>query len=427
MKIGLDITALQTGHRMRGIGYTIINFINNINARENKNNIFFFYAYKDSEGDPFELLNIANLNHKIIYIENHGANKNNGAIGKRLSNMFSTESKILFGDKRIKNFYDIDIFIQPDQNMPLPPKHKVKSVLFLYDIIPYTMKEDYLWDYKTARINGKSRKGAVRHSILRSQYLRMLKANCKRTDKLIAISQKTKDDFIQYLVVSPKSITVCPLGVDKKVYDKKVDIEIYKQVITGWGYRKELLDLNNKEYLLFIGGVDPRRKLSELIAAFNNLRARGVNIYLVLAGDSLFGSKDIPNAEINKYLANTSYKDYIYFLGFTSDTQRDWLYANALAFVYPSVYEGFGLPVLESMVQGCPVIAYKNAAVFEVAGDAAIYTKPNNFIGIINAVDSIIKNKNIRNEKIIVGNTKAQEFSWDKTSEEILKTSLQKN
>ena len=79
------------------------------------------------------------------------------------------------------------------------------------------------------------------------------------------------------------------------------------------------------------------------------------------------------------------------------------------------------------MVQGCPVIAYKNAAVFEVAGDAAIYTKPNNFIGIINAVDSIIKNKNIRNEKIIVGNTKAQEFSWDKTSEEILKTSLQKN
>ena len=421
MKIGIDITALQTGHRMRGIGYTIINFINNINARENKNNIFFFYAYKDSGGDPFELINIEKLNHKIIYIEKHRASKNSGGVVERLSNMFNTESRILFGDKRIRNFYDIDIFIQPDQNMPLPPKRKIKSVIFLYDIIPYVMREDYLWDYKTARINGKSRKGAIRHSILRSQYIRMLKANCKRSDKLVAISQKTKDDFIHYIRVSPKSITVCPLGVDKKVYDKKVDVQIYKQVITGWGYRKELLDLNNIEYLLFIGGVDPRRKLSELIAAFNNLRARGVNIYLVLAGDSLFGPKDIPNAEINKYLTNTSYKDYIYFLGFTSDTQRDWLYANALAFVYPSVYEGFGLPVLESMVQGCPVIAYKNNAVYEVAENAAIYTKPNNFIGIMNAVNSIIESKSKRKEKILVGNTKAQEFSWNKTSAEILK------
>lgn len=420
MNIAIDISALQTGHRMRGIGYTIINFINNISAEDKSKNAFIFYLYNDVKDNPLDVLNLENLNYELRYIDNSGSNTKS-AKAKRFLNMLRTEGKIYLGDKRIKDFTKVDVFIQPDQNTPLPPGNKVKSILFLYDVIPYVMKEDYLWNYKTARQNGKSRKGAFRHQVLRSQYARMQKNNCKRARQLIAISHKTKEDFCYYFGVNDSKIEVCHLGVNKAKTNIDKNTPIFNQKLTCWGYKKEPLDLKNKQFLLFVGGVDARRKLNELIAAFNNLKARGHEIFLVLAGDSLFSAKDIPNPETNRYMHSTSYKDDIFFLGFITDEERDWLYGNALAFVYPSVYEGFGLPVLEAMEHNCPVITYNCSAVEEVAKNAAIYVKPTNFIGIMNSVISLKQNNKNRMAIISKGHNKADEFSWSITATKMIK------
>lgn len=420
MNIGIDISALQTGHRMRGIGYTIINFINNISDKDKRENLFIFYLYRDENNNPLALLNLENVNCDLRYIDN-SSSVTKQSITKRFFNMLDTEKKIYIGDKRIKDFTKLDVFLQPDQNTPLPPKSKIKSILFLYDAIPYVMKADYLWDYKTARQNGKSRKGALRHQVLRNQYARMQKYNCRRASKLISISHKTKKDFNIYFGVSNSKIEVCHLGVNKKKSNIEKSTPVFRQKLTCWGYKKEPLDLKNKQFLLFIGGVDARRKLSELIAAFNNLKARGHEIYLVLAGDSLFSAKDIPNPEINRYMHSTSYKDDIFFLGFITDEERDWLYGNALAFVYPSVYEGFGLPVLEAMEHKCIVITFESPAIKEVASTAAIYAQPANYAGIINKVNLISENANYRSEIIKSGLEHTKKYDWRLTSNDVMK------
>lgn len=420
MNIGIDISALQTGHRMRGIGATIINFINHISAINNKDLFFTFYLYEENEELAMDLLNLKGIDYKLHYIKKQNKNSYHGKLN-RLFNLLNTEKNIYLGDRRISSFKGIDVFIQPDQNTPLPPKNKVKSILFLYDAIPFVLKNDYLFNYKTARNKGMTRKGSLRQQILRSQYKRLQIYNCKRAVKVMAISNKTKNDFIHYFNVPHTKIQVCYLGVDNIDFKPNKISKIYEQINTCWGYKRVPLSLEKNKYLLFVGGVDARRKIIDLVAAYNNLKARGYDMSLVLAGDALFNADNIPNIEANKYFKNTSYMKDVHFLGYISDDERSWLYENALAFVYPSIYEGFGLPVLEAMKHQCPVITYNCEAIKEVAGDSVYYAKSWNNIGIMEAVISLINIKDSRKELISKGNKMVNKFSWKQTSSKIIK------
>lgn len=420
MKIGIDISALQTGHRMRGIGSTIINIINNIPNTKYSNYSFVFFVNKKIDINPLDYLEITGLEYETRFYSTPQA-KNIGGIKSRITNLLNSEKRILFG-RKIDTGSDIDIFIQPEQNGPLPKSSEVKSVLIIYDAIPYVMEDDYLWGYRTARSNGCSIKGSFRHAILRSQYARLQKSNCKRANKIIAISEKTKDDFVDFFGIKKDKINICSLGINQenKIIDKNQ--QIYAQKLTCWGYKRKPIDLKDKKFLLYVGGADPRRKINELIAAFNNLRAQGEDIYLVLAGDSFFGVETTPHL-IQKYLLGSSYNDRIFFLGFISDKERDWLYANALAFVYPSVYEGFGLPILEAMCYKCPVITYSTPSIVEIAGKTVSYAEPNNYLGIMNAVKNIqnINNKSQDTEKAF---QKSINFTWTSSTSKLISICL---
>jgi glycosyltransferase involved in cell wall biosynthesis len=422
VKIGIDISLLQTAHRRRGIGYTLINFINHLPEDAKKEHQFVLYHYEiEPDNDPFELLNLESVKYEARVIKLRKlydtGNRGRTGIAMGISNQLKVLRDILLGDSRIKELKDLNHFLQFDQSQPLPSRSKVTSSLIVYDLIPYVMEADYLWSYKTARSHGRSRKNSFKHEAVRKVYKLKNQLITREAKHLIAISEHTKKDFVKYLGVNSKKIKVCLLGVDE-VRSNNTSCEPFNRYRqTSWGPVSQKIDLSDKMFLLFIGGADPRRRLTDLLAAFNNLRAGGHEIKLVLAGDTMQGTDTTPVEELKKYFKNTSYINDIYFLGFVTDSQREWLYKNALAFVYPSLYEGFGLPILEAMRYGTPVITYENSSIVEVGGNAPIYS--SGYKGIIDAVTKLY-DPSSRSNLNGLGISQAKKFSWDKTSSRIL-------
>ena len=429
MKIGIDLTSLQGPNRMRGIGYTLINFINNIPSDEQTRHVFIFYVYPENQEDALNILNLDGMNYEVREMKNrHRINKNlPGKLRLLVStlNMLIELRDLYFGDSRIKDLDGVEVFLQTDPNQPMPHKRRLKKYLIIYDAIPYVLEWDYLWTYRTARIRGFSRKAALRVHAGRSMYAHRLRVNCRRADKLFAISEQTKKDFIKYLSVSAKKVKVIPLGVSLPDNQPTQQVRLQRYIQTSWGYIKRPLNFGPDQapFLLFVGGADRRRKLGDLVTAFNRIRAQGYKLNLVLAGDSMQGPNNISTVEIQSALRKSSYLDDILFMGFVNDEERDWLYKHSLAFVFPSKYEGFGLPVLEAMSYGTPVIAYDNGATREVAGDIPTYVTDS--LGIAEAVKLLLDMPRQEASKWHKDTerrmqTRVAQFTWHKTATRIL-------
>lgn len=426
MKIGLDISVVQTPHRMRGIGATAINFINNL--PRNESHTYVLFMYKEGGADALSILNLEDINYEIRYL--HKIKRTELILpGKlhRLNGPINSIKKLLEtkdGDKRVSSndLSDLDNYISFDQMQPLPKRANLHTSVILYDLIPYVMESDYLWTYKTGRKNGDSRKSSLRKALLRKQYITQLKSVCNSATTLIAISEYTKKDFVKYLGLPKGKVKVIHLGItpqpEKAKQLKTPRFERYTK--NSWGYLRKPTTIDDKPFLLFVGGADPRRKLIELITAYNHLKAQGKDIRLVLAGDTMKGPDTIPVPAVQKCLHASSYLDDILFLGFVSDEQREWLYEHALAFVYPSVYEGFGLPILEAMQYGTPVITFKNTSICEIAEDAALYA--HDALSIKDKVLQLIDDSGFRTDYALAGKKQASLFSWHKTVNNILST-----
>jgi len=238
---------------------------------------------------------------------------------------------------------------------------------------------------------------------------------------MIANSKLTKNDFVSYLGVKPSRITVTHLGVTMPDNAKTSQPPNHVYRSTSWGYRRETHHFDtNTPFLLFVGGADRRRKLEDLVTAFNHLRAQGVVLKLVLVGDSMQGPMNIATVEIQDALKKSSYLEDIIFMGFVNEEQRNWLYKHALAFVYPSVYEGFGLPVLEALSYGCPVLCYPNRATKEVAAQAVLYEYGSK--GLMNGIKNILNmSEEERRAMSTVGINQASHFEWSATAANILR------
>jgi len=421
MKIGIDLSILQGYHRFRGIGSVVINFINHLTDDAKNKNSFVFFVEKNNESMAFELLNLKGIKYEIRYLHMRHYHM--------LPGEFSIISKVLYkilayieyhiGDPRIsrKNLADIDRYIHFDQCKKLPVNSKRNTILVMYDLIPFVLESDYLWSYSTAKQNGLGLFKSVKCAFLRYQYKLRIKINLSRAKSIISISEHTKDDCIKYFGVNKNKVDVVLLGADyndKKASPKSQKLYAAYKRKTVWGPIKHQIDLTKKPFILFVGGVDKRRQITELLAAFNNLKARGVDISLVLSGESFEYMENIPDKNIKNYIhKNPSYRKDIYYMGFTTNSELNWLYKNALAFVFPSIYEGFGLPVLEAMRYGCPTITYNNSSLVEVGGKDVIYV--DDFLGITNAVQELINNPTKAKTLSKNGIIRSSKFTWDKT------------
>lgn len=428
MTIGIDISALQSAHRMRGIGFTILNFINHISEEDRQKHRFIFFMYEKEDNNPLELFNLEGMEYGIRFLP--PLTKNNSTTGRslaiiRFKRLFTSTARQLeelrsryIGNTQIKDVGGIDVFIQPDQSQSLPAGLRMKKVLILYDLIPYILEWDYMWSYSTARIRGLPRLAALRCQVRRWLYIKKLKINVRKADLLLAISQHTKNDFIHYTSAKEDKIVVTHLGVSHQEVEKR-ETNYTRYVETSWGYSPRPYKFQeNTPYLLFMGGADHRRKLDHLVVAFNHLRAQGENIKLILAGDTLQGPRNIPTMRIQEALQNSSYLDDIVFMGFVPDDIAEALFKHALAFVYPSMYEGFGLPILQAMRYGTPVITYSNSSIKEIAGDAALYVE--DYSTIIDSVKELLNDEETLLRFAKAGQIQSSKFSWDKTSKSII-------
>lgn len=424
MKIAIDLSAIQGAHRMRGIGFTIINFINNMSVHDRANHSFIFYMYPGtkSRSETLALLDLSNIEYEVRNLSNRRVITK--TLPGKLRFVISALNQLLelrdyyFGDSRVKLLTGVDVFLQADQSQKMPRKGKHQNVLFLYDMIPFVLEWDYLWTYDTARTRGFSRKAALRCKARRWLYIHKLRISVRRADKMIAISQQTKADFMKYLSIKDNRIRVIPLGVSVPRHTD-LPVHINRYIETSWGYSaRGLLGLPDTPYLLFVGGADRRRRIEDLVGAFNILRAQGRDLKLVLSGDSMQGPRNIATEEIQHALATSSYQDDIIYTGFIDDNARDRLYKNALVFIFPSKYEGFGLPVLEAMSYGCPIISYENNATKEVAGAVPIYAK--DVLSLTAAINKIIDDKPLVDSLKNKGLAHVKRFSWTKTSSEII-------
>jgi len=217
----------------------------------------------------------------------------------------------------------------------------------------------------------------------------------QRADIIIADSGSTKRDLIDLLDIAEEKVKVVHLGGDKR--DESSAEMAAKHHLP-------------EKYFLFVGTLEPRKNLSGIIRALNMLPN---DVKLVVAGDWGWKTGKL-KVEMEKS------KDRIIFLGYVSDEEKANLYKNAVALAYPSFYEGFGLPIVEAMNLGCPVIAGNNSSQGEVLGDAGLLVDPFNVREISQAMELLLNDRDLRQELINRGKIQAEKFSWEKTARETL-------
>jgi glycosyltransferase involved in cell wall biosynthesis len=170
-----------------------------------------------------------------------------------------------------------------------------------------------------------------------------------------------------------------------------------------------------ENFIMYTGSAFEHKNLERLISAFCLLREQHRNLKLVLVGKREFHSK-----QLQKWAKKQPCYDDIIFTGFVPDEELKWYYENARAYVFPSLSEGFGLPGLEAMVHGCPVVSSNATCLPEVNGDAAHYFNPLDINDMAEKINEVISNESLRKKLIAKGYENAKRFSWKRMAKETL-------
>jgi len=243
------------------------------------------------------------------------------------------------------------------------------------------------------------------HVGLKNKYFRILMpASIKKADRIITISENTKKDVLAHIRIGEKKVVSIHLAVDDIFTPKK---------------ESETIAVRNKynitsPYILFVGMLEPRKNLEGLLKAFASIKDK-VKHKLVIVGKVGWKYDHIFNL-INEL----NLKKNVIFTGYVPDHDLPALYSNATCFVYPSFYEGFGIPVLEAMACGCPVITSDNSSLKEIAGNAAILVNPHDIDEIKDAILELIANKDKRNMFKHKGLKQIKMFSWKKMAKKTI-------
>ena len=245
------------------------------------------------------------------------------------------------------------------------------------------------------------------HTRAQNLYLRWsTRYNARAAAHLLADSEATRRDLVHRYGVPPEKITVAYPG-----YDERLAPVTDPAALAAVRARYSLTD----PYLLYLGTLHPRKNLSRLIQAFHNLQPATCNLQLVLAGKKGWLYDDI-FAQV-RALGLT---ERVIFTGYVPDDDLPALLSGALAFVYPSLYEGFGFPVLEAMACGAPVVCSNVSSLPEVAGDAALLVDPLDTAALAAALARLVEDEGLRRELRERGYRQVRKFSWRRCAGQVL-------
>jgi glycosyltransferase involved in cell wall biosynthesis len=419
-RLGIDLRGLQTGHEFRGIGMYIRSVVEELFVQgvDKRFNVTLFY-YDSS--DPLELINLPEhaVYQKIVFANPKKPSSKKSKVAKAKAFIYEI----------FKNHYlwspvprsgKLNIFLQFDQQLGLPKNPFVKNVLVVHDLIPLIYKRQYLPSILRAWRMHKWR-GALRTAGTNYRYRAGIK-QIKSANKIIAISQSTKNDLVMRLGIKENKIAIAYNGGAHSPSANPPDLKQQMHFASSETIDAIIKKAKGKPYILFIGGPEPpRRRLDHLVAAYHQLRAAGRPLQLVFVGKELANINSIPSVVTNRMIQQISYSNDLHLLGYVSDKDVNRLYEHALSFIFPSLYEGFGLPLLEAMSRGCPVIAYENSSIPEVVGNAGLLIVPG-AQNIVEGVNKLQDEPQLRERIVQDGYKQAEKFSWAKSAKQTLET-----
>lgn len=230
----------------------------------------------------------------------------------------------------------------------------------------------------------------------------------RNASHVVTCSEFTKEDMIRHYRLSPKKISVIYYGKNEK----------YKLIkdTAALQATREKYDLL-KPYILYVGNIQPRKNLNRLLLAFKDLKDRErIPHNLVIVGNKAWLYSDV-----FKLIKDSNLTNEIIVTGYVPEEELPLLYNAAELFVYPSIFEGFGFPVLEAMACGVPVVTSNSSSLPEVAGDGALLINPLSVSDMAQAMHKILTDTNLREELKEKGLRQAERFTWNKTANDFLK------
>jgi glycosyltransferase involved in cell wall biosynthesis len=252
------------------------------------------------------------------------------------------------------------------------------------------------------------------HTPMHRRYLRLSTLwSARAADRVIAISRATRDDLVRHAGVQPDKVTVIYHGLSER-FRPIADPAIVGAARARYGI--------GERYFLYLGTLQPRKNLERLIEAFAEVLKRlsvetleRSTLQLVIAG-----KRGWLTEAIERRAAQLGLAGQVFFTGYVPDEDVPALLSGALAFAFPSLYEGFGMPVLEAMACGAPVLAANTSSLPEVAGDAALLVAPTDTAAIAAALMRLADEPVLRDELRKRGLARAAEFTWDRCAAETL-------
>jgi glycosyltransferase involved in cell wall biosynthesis len=238
---------------------------------------------------------------------------------------------------------------------------------------------------------------------LYEQYLRLtVPMSVRRAEHVITDSAATRDDLIQVVRPDPERVSVIHLGVGEE----------YRVVEDGTHLETVRKQLQlPKRFVLHVGAIERRKKIETLVRAVEPLLNRGLLDAVVLAGEEGHGA-----ADVHRTATELGVQDRVLCLGYVEQDVMPALYNLALVLSLASVYEGFGMPVLESMACGTPTVTSDVSSLPEVAGDAALIVSPGDVLGLGNAIERLITDSDLRLKMRQRGISRAHQFGWERTA-----------
>lgn len=375
MKIAFDAQLLFEKQKT-GIGWTADYVIKNI-IKECDNNEYYlnYFSLRSNEEKERLIHTYKELGYKV-----NKCGWFHNVIYRRIWNSIPIPYNLFFRqNNQITQFFNYDI----------PPGVKGKAVTFIYDMVykayPHTVnkKTMKMLDYN-------------------------LKKTCMRADHIITISEFSKREIIKYMKVPSDKISIMPCGVDLSIYHPNYTKKEIDRV-------KKKYNIEN-DYMLYLGTLEPRKNIERLVEAYSILKRNMCTPpKLVLAG-----KKGWLYDTIFKKIELYRLKEDIIFTDYVENEDVPILLNGANIFIFPSIYEGFGLPPLEAMACGTPVIVSNEASLPEIVGDAGYLVNPYSIEELVYAMEHLINNESLRENFRSRGLERAEKFTWNQSINKLM-------
>lgn len=382
MNIGIDSRALMDPIRT-GVGEYAYELLSALFKLDRENQYFLFYnSFTDVSQDIPQW-----QQENIHYVSTKWPNKlfNTGLLIRKRPFIDSLISK--------KQCNNLDYFFSPNLNFTSVSPN-TKFILTIHDLSFKFFKDYYSW------------KQRVWHRLIRP------KQQCSRANIILTPSENTRRDVVEHLNVAEAKVRCLYPGIPERFKEQETNNPLPFRY--GRASKEPIIQKYNlpERFILFLGTIEPRKNIVGIIEAYKLSSLIFNHCSLVIAGVKGWKDKDIM-----KLIKQTP---GVHYVGYVAQEDKPNLYRLAQVFVYPSLYEGFGFPVLEAMASGVPVVTSSRSSLPEVTGGSAYLVNPYNITEIAEGMKLLATNEAVRQFHIVRGLEQAKQFAWGKCAKEFL-------